>query len=65
MTPQVGDWVRFQWNGKLVIGRVEYLVPRHGWDSTTVYQTEFGKIALDDILELRAALPVTPTQEKP
>jgi hypothetical protein len=50
---RVGDWIRFQQSGRLMVGIVQYLRPRSSWDSTIVYQTDIGVVCRDDILEMR------------
>ena len=52
MTCQVGDWVRFQRNGGLVIGIIEYVVPDcHGGAE---YVTDQGTLDQDSVLERRS-----------
>ena len=51
---EVGDWVRFGDNGKLKIGRVEYLVTEKiGFKDVPFAVTDAGKIFVDSILEVR------------
>lgn len=53
--PDVGDWVRFQRAGMLVIGVVEYVKEAnsatHRWEITT----DAGTVWEDSILETRKA----------
>jgi len=50
----VGDWIRYQHLGRLVVGVVEYIRPRDEWDSTpTPWTVETGAVSTDSILEVR------------
>ena len=52
MTCHVGDWVRFRYCDKLVIGVVQYIqVLKNG---TFVYVTDQGTAFSDGVLERRA-----------
>lgn len=58
MTLQVGDWVRVQRGGRLVVAVVDYIVPRATWDSTPEAQTvDHGRVSFDEVLERRRCLP--------
>lgn len=55
---EIGDWIRFQRGGSLVIGSVVYLEPRARWDSTLRPVTaEYGPIDAEYVLEVRPPLP--------
>lgn len=54
-TLQPGDWVRFYRNGRLVIGVVQYFVPRQ--TITRYVDTDEGAVAVERIRELRRAAP--------
>lgn len=54
---RVGDWVRFYRGGLLVLGVVEYIVPRAPWDSTPEAVTSLGQIPFDAVLEVRRVAP--------
>lgn len=55
-TPKVGDWIRFQAGGVLVIGIVAYIRPRASWERVDFAITaEHGEVPVDRILELRPA----------
>lgn len=47
-----GDWVRFYQNGKLVIGRVEYITKDSGYWEPAVH-TDIGSVMHKNILEVR------------
>lgn len=60
MTPEQqavrpGDWVRFQRDGRLVIGLVEYLLPRKSWEAFDRVITDAGEVRADSVLEVRHA----------
>lgn len=48
-----GDWVRFQQGGILVIGKVEYVLPRKVWERSNTLVTDDGSVHEDDVLEVR------------
>jgi hypothetical protein len=53
-TPKVGNWVRYRWNGRLVIGVVAYIVerpPYYPWKP--ILHTDIGQVDADDVLECR------------
>ena len=55
-THAVGDWIRFMYQGHLVIDEIAYLVPRASWDSTIQAVTvAHGQVPLDSVLETRPA----------
>ena len=47
----VGDWVRFYYNGRLIIAEVTYIINRYGYD---YLQTDFGEVKFDSVLEKRS-----------
>jgi hypothetical protein len=47
---QVGDWVRFYRDARMVIAVVEYIHPRVGWN---YLQTDRGEIREDHVLEYK------------
>jgi hypothetical protein len=53
-TVKVGDWVRFQRGGALVIGVVSYLM--HDMCGYATVVTDLGPVPQKDILEVRPAL---------
>lgn len=54
MRYKIGDWIRFQHGGVLVIGSIVYIRPRSKYDSTLVPVTaEYGPVSEDSILEVR------------
>lgn len=57
MNIEIGDWIRFRQNGRLVIGLVEYIGPRASWDSTKIYRTQEGEVCAEQVLERRAPEP--------
>lgn len=50
---QVGDWVRFYQNGKLVIGSVQY-VKKKQFDSDYEICTDVGSVSSDYVEEVRS-----------
>jgi hypothetical protein len=53
----VGDWVRFQFQGRLVIGKVEYVTPHEKWDTGyDIVTVEYGPIRADRIFEFRRGI---------
>lgn len=50
-----GDWVRFQHDGRLVIGQVEYVRPRQSWEDSDTLVTDAGEIDGQSVLEVRSA----------
>jgi hypothetical protein len=50
---QVGDWVRFMRDGRLVIGIVQYVKPRSTSQWKDVVVTEVGPVDIDQVLEIR------------
>lgn len=54
MKYQVGDWVRFMNNGRLVIDEIAYIVPRSSWDKTPqAVTTQHGTVDFEYIQEMR------------
>ena len=49
----IGDWVRFQLSGYLVIGVVEYIVENKYDSSDPDVVTSMGRVHLSEILEVR------------
>lgn len=49
---KAGDWVRFRRDGRLVIGKVEYVVERIGL-GCGLLQTDAGEVWEADVLEVR------------
>lgn len=55
-TAHVGDWIRYQRDGRLVVGVVAYICPRAPWDSTPIPWTiEHGPVEPAGIREVRSA----------
>jgi hypothetical protein len=51
---EIGDWIRYQHGGQLVVGVVAYIAPRASWDSTPWPVTvEHGPIDPKSVLEIR------------
>jgi hypothetical protein len=50
---KVGDWVRFQRGGELVIAKVEYLRPAKRWPNDVEVVTDLGTTHADHIVEVR------------
>lgn len=48
-----GDWVRFYQNGRIVVGVVQYVQPRH--ERQDYIQTDIGAIKESYVLEVRRA----------
>lgn len=53
MTVDVGDWVRFMSDGRLVVAVVQYLKARASWERHDSVVTEIGPVSVDHILEVR------------
>ncbi len=53
MTTELGDWVRFQRNGILFIGVVEYRRKLEHWPNKIELVTTCGTLYEDDVLECR------------
>ena len=48
----VGDWVRFYQNNRMVIGEVQYVLTSYGSFSPDI-QTDIGAVCREGILEVR------------
>ena len=59
MKIEVGDWVRFYQNGKMIIGRGEYLRYSAILGGTEAC-TDQGAVDVESVLEVRRPLPASP-----
>lgn len=51
---EVGDWIRFMRDSRLVIGEVRY-VERDRWGGDATVVTDCGSVSSDEVLEIRRA----------
>jgi hypothetical protein len=52
---QVGDWVRFYSNARLIIGKVEYVMDGNSWERGYHVQTDAGMVNSESVIEVRPA----------
>lgn len=45
-----GDWIKFYYSGRLVIGEIEYIVPK--WNAT-YYVTQYDEVSYEQIIDYR------------
>lgn len=57
MIANIGDWIRFERGGRLVIGTVAYVSQRLPTVPTTLYYMteEYGAVASNSVLEVRSS----------
>lgn len=51
----VGDWIRFRWQGHLVIGLVLYVDTKSHHRGNEIYHTDQASCSEEDVLEKRSA----------
>lgn len=54
MKAKVGDWIRFRWQGHLVIGLVSYVDTKSDHRGSEIYHTDQASCSEEDVLEKRS-----------